>query len=80
MNNETVNLLVKFLEAMAHHSREYALKLKAIEHVARKYPEIFNDYESHLDELRGGSLTAQSLERTEEVLAKLRAALLQDHE
>jgi hypothetical protein len=45
MKKETIDQLIQFLTAMAHHSREYALKLKAFELVAKKHPEIFRAYE-----------------------------------
>jgi hypothetical protein len=45
---------------MAHHSREYALKLKAIEQRAKKHPEIFRAYEEYLEELRASALAGVS--------------------
>ncbi len=48
MTKETADQLIQFLAAMAHHSREHALKLKALELIAKKHPEIFQDYEKHL--------------------------------
>jgi hypothetical protein len=41
MKKETIDQPIQFLTAMADHSREYALKLKALEQVAKKHPEIF---------------------------------------
>ena len=41
MKKETVDQLIQFLTLIAHYSREYALKLKAFEQVAKKHPEIF---------------------------------------
>jgi hypothetical protein len=76
MTKETVDQLIQFLTAMAHHSREYALKLKAIEQIAKKHPEIFRAYEEFLEELRASALAEESHEHTEEALEALRTELL----
>jgi hypothetical protein len=76
MTKETVDQLIQFLTAMAHHSREYALKLKAIEQTAKKHPEIFRAYEEYLEELRASALAEESHEHTEEALEALRTELL----
>jgi hypothetical protein len=80
MKKETVDQLIQFLTAMANYSREYALKLKALEQVAKKHPEIFRAYEESLEELRASALAQQSHEHTEEALEALRAELLRDHD
>jgi phosphoglycolate phosphatase-like HAD superfamily hydrolase len=61
MKKETIDQLIQFLTAMADHSREYALKLKALEQVAKKHPEIFRTYEEYLEELRASALALRSL-------------------
>lgn len=78
MTKDTADQLVQFLAAMAHHSREYALKLKALERIAKKHPEIFQDYEDYLEELRANPAAQRSHERTVEALDKLRTELLLD--
>lgn len=78
MNKGTAEQLIQFLEAMAHHSRENALKLKAIEHVAKQHPEIFQDYEQYLEDLRMSRETRETLDRSEAALGELRKALLRD--
>jgi hypothetical protein len=80
MKKETVDQLIQFLTLMAHHSREYALKLKAFEQVAKKHPEIFRAYEEYLEELHASALAEESHEHTEEALEALRAELLRDHD
>jgi hypothetical protein len=80
MKKETIDQLIQFLTAMAAHSREYALKLKALEQVAKKHPEIFRAYEEYLEELRASALAQESHEHTEEALEALRAELLRDHD
>jgi hypothetical protein len=80
MKKETVDQLIQFLTLIAHHSREYALKLKAFEQVAKKHPEIFRAYEEYLEELRASALAQESHEHTEEALEALRADLLRDHD
>jgi len=80
MKKETIDQIIQFLTAMAHHSREYALKLKAFEQVAKKHPEIFRAYEEYLEELRASALAQESHEHTEEALEALRTELLRDHD
>jgi hypothetical protein len=62
MKKETADQLIQFLTLIAHHSREYALKLKAFEQVAKKHPEIFRAYEEYLEELRASALAQESHE------------------
>ena len=80
MKKEAVDQLIEFLTAMAHYSREAALKLKALERVAVKHPDIFQEYQEFLEERRSSVPAQQSLERTEEALAALRRELLRDHD
>jgi hypothetical protein len=56
------------------------LKLKALEQVAKKHPEIFRAYEEYLEELRASALAQESHEYTEEALEALRTELLRDHD
>ena len=78
MKKEAVTDLVAFLTDMAHYSVEYALKLKAMERTAKKHPEIFQDYERSLEELRMSPEMRETHERTEKALDKLRQGLLRD--
>src|ERR1700674_172733 len=80
MKKETVDKLIQLLTLIAHHSREYALKLKAFEQVAKKHPEIFRAYEESLEELRSSALAQESHEHTEEALEALSAESLRDHD
>ncbi|ERR1700674_1640377 len=80
MKKETIDQLIQFLTAMAQHSREYALKLKAFEQVAKKHPEIFRAYEGYLEELRSSALAQESHEHIEEALEALSTELLRDHD
>jgi hypothetical protein len=76
MTKETVDQLIQFLTVMSHHSLEYALKLKALEQVAKKHPEIFRAYEEYLEELRASAIAEESHKQTEEALEALRIELL----
>ena len=78
MTNETADQLIRFLAAMSHYSREHALKLKALELIAKKHPEIFQDYEQYLEDLRMSRETRETLDRSESALAELRKALVQE--
>ena len=80
MKKETIDQLIQLLTAMAAHSREYALKLKALEQVAKKHPEIFRAYEEYLEQLRASALAQESHEHTEGALEALRTELLRDHD
>lgn len=75
MRKETVDQLITFLEARKLWPitrASNALKMKALERVAKKHLEIFQDYEHYLEDLRADSSTEKSLERTEAALRELR--------
>lgn len=80
MKPETVRQLIDFLEAMAHHSHQTALKFAALDRVARKNPTVFAEYKDFLGELRDSETMQEGYDRTQSALAKLRSELLRDRD
>jgi len=78
MNKDAADQLTNLLTAMAHYSREAALKLKALERIAQERPVVFHDYEKYLEDIRSSPEAQKSHEDTEEALDKLRQALRQE--
>jgi hypothetical protein len=78
MTKDTADQLIQFLATMAHQSREQGLKLKALERLANNRPDVFQDYQNYLEELRGNPITQKSHDNIVEALDKLRTALRQE--
>jgi hypothetical protein len=77
MKQETTDLLMVVLDALVAHTMYCRPRVAALEQVLREhYPADYQRYENILDGLRSNSDYRES----EQIYAKLRKALLQDHE
>jgi len=75
MTEDAANQLMQLLSALVNNSRENALKLKALDRLVNNRPDIFQDYQDYVEQLRGDPKTQKAVECNAEVLDKLRRAL-----
>lgn len=78
MDHKTVDQLIALLSDLFHHSREHAVKFRALEQVARDHPEIFAEYENYVSEIRTAPDIEKSSENTLIAVDRLRTALRQE--
>jgi len=78
MDEQTIRLLMSFLQALVHNSHEHSEKLRALERVTREHPEIFSEYGNYLAEIQTSPAVQHAHEATAEALGKLRLALGQE--